>query len=1075
MKYNPSINIEYGIEQDFNYIVTPNAQQVMGNIISSYRAGIHSFSIIGTYGTGKSSFLMALERDLIQGTKALVDNNNILGNYDGYECLNILGDYSSLSTLLAEKLNCGHVADSKNIFTALSNKYQECKKKNKLLLIVIDEFGKVLEHASKNNPEKELYLLQRLAEFANVSTRQIILLTTLHQNFGAYASNLSEIQRNEWTKVKGRFKEIVFAEPVEQLLYLASEQLSGRFAHSANKIAIQKKILSDSIDNKFVNKSLTAEIVVKLSPLDALSAMCITKAIQKYGQNERTLFSFLTANGQDSINDFVETDNYTYNLSVVYDYLIYNFFSVLSEVNADTAAWTGMRVATERVESGELKSEHIDAALKIVKAIGMLNLFGGASARLPKSLLIDYSKYAMDIENPETVITQLEAHKIIRYASYKSSYILFEGTDIDLEDEMYKAATIVPYPQPTVDDLAPYIHQRAIAVSEIYYQYGTPRYFEFVAKNEPEIMCPANDIDGYVQMIFPLENVGFEHTLAISRESKVANIFAVFLNMDKITQHLYEIQKLTYIQTNVVVDDKVAQKEVQNHIKFEQGLLNSAINDTMTSANGDVVWIYNGEALKVESYKELNKLLTNVCRDVYPSTPIVKNELFNKQKLSSSISLARVKLLDAMIENYDQEDFGFSADSFPPEKTIYYTLFHKTGIHRRSDDGQYVLDAPIGNELRDLWNECETFVASSVERPRKITELIKKLKAQPFKLKQGFLDFWIPIYIFVRQQNFAIYDSNGTFVMNINKEFFELLQKKPGDFSIKAFNVNGIKTEFFKRYQQFLNKKDNTQISTSSFIATFKPFLVFYKKLNDYAKTTNKFEHKSTAIFRNVLAKAKDPEKAFFEDIPQAFGYRGSELNDNNDVLENYLAYIRGAVRELNTCYDMLIHRIEHHIVEQMSLPESFEEYKPVIEERYAGVKRHLLTTKCKTFLERILAPSATKKEFIEKISNVVIDKRLVQLKDNEEEYLQDNIVFLFRELDQFVSISALDNGRDEIYNIDLASNQNTATYSMTYRLPDSEKNRASKIVERIAENLSGDKELDICVLLKLLSERLGQ
>lgn len=285
--------------------------------------------------------------------------------------------------------------------------------------------------------------------------------------------------------------------------------------------------------------------------------------------------------------------------------------------------------------------------------------------------------------------------------------------------------------------------------------------------------------------------------------------------------------------------------------------------------------------------------------------------------------------------------------------------------------------------------------------------------------------------------------------MSINKEFFELLQKKPGDFSIKAFNVNGIKTEFFKKYQQFLNKNSDTKLSTSSFIATFKPFLVFYKNLNDYAKSTNKFEHKSTVMFRNVLATAKDPEKAFFEDIPQAFGYRDSELNGNNDVLDNYITLIKGAVRELNTCYDMLIDRIERHIIEQVSLPETYEEYKPAIEERYAGVKKHLLTTKCRTFLERLLAPSTTKREFIEKISNVVIDKRLVQIKDKEEEYLLDNIVFLFHELDQFVSISALDNGKDEVYNIDLASNQNVASHFKTYILPDSKKVKRIRLLKR--------------------------
>ena len=71
------------------------------------------------------------------------------------------------------------------------------------MFIFIDEFGKILEHAANNNPEKELYFLQTLAEFVNVSSRNVILITTLHQNFGSYAHKLTETQRNEWLKVKG--------------------------------------------------------------------------------------------------------------------------------------------------------------------------------------------------------------------------------------------------------------------------------------------------------------------------------------------------------------------------------------------------------------------------------------------------------------------------------------------------------------------------------------------------------------------------------------------------------------------------------------------------------------------------------------------------------------------------------------------------------------------------------------------------------------------------------------------------------------------------------------------------------
>ena len=225
MSYIPSINIETNFSDDFNYIVTENSKSVLGNIVNNFNTGNHSFTIIGTYGTGKSSFILALEKGLIEQKSTLVQNKKVFGNFDKFDFLNIVGDYSSMHSLLCKKLSLDLSKDNQNVFDALNKYYQTLKKKNTFLFIVVDEFGKVLEHAANNNPEKELYFLQKLAEFVNTNTRNIVLLTTLHQNFSSYAHKLNEFQKQEWNKVKGRFKEIVFAEPVEQLLYLASQKL----------------------------------------------------------------------------------------------------------------------------------------------------------------------------------------------------------------------------------------------------------------------------------------------------------------------------------------------------------------------------------------------------------------------------------------------------------------------------------------------------------------------------------------------------------------------------------------------------------------------------------------------------------------------------------------------------------------------------------------------------------------------------------------------------------------------------------------------------------------------------------
>lgn len=1068
MKFNLSTNISQGVNDNFNYIVTPNAQKVYGNIVDSFQSGIHSFSIIGTYGTGKSSFLMALEQDLLKDKSRLVSKKQVFANAESFEFMNIVGDYSSLSTLLSKELSINPSDDSKNIFSALTKLLTRLKSLNKFLFIFIDEFGKILEHAANNNPEKELYFLQTLAEFVNVASRNVILIITLHQNFGAYSYKLTETQRNEWLKVKGRFKELVFAEPVEQLLFLAAESLTKSKVMTDEAKENFLEVFSLAKKNKIISESLTLRTSKMLYPLDAVAASCLTLAIQRYGQNERTLFSFLHDTASNSINGFIPNDTTTYNLAVVYDYIIYNFYSALAETNIDSTNWRAIRVALERVESGVISKNNIDDALKIVKTIGLLNLFYNGVV-IDLAFLEVYASKALGIKNPISIIDKLTANKIIRFAAYKSQFILFEGTDINIEDELYKAATIVPVPKLVATEIAPYVKKTVVVASASYYKTGTPRYFQFVVSNEPYDVEPTGDEDGFINLIFPLEDVK-DRMIELSATSGKAIVYAYFDDTEKIVKHLYEIKKLQYLLDNVVLDDRIAKGEILKQKAFETQLLNETINKCVEMVDGQVKWFFNGKQQVIKCRKDFNKLLSTVCDSVYKETPIIRNELFNKQKISSAISLARVNLLDAMIEHWQEENFGFSSNQYPPERTIYNTLLKSSGIHRQNEDGLWILGEPITPELQSIWAACSDFLVKSTEKPLKLSDLVKTLKMRPYKLKQGVIDFWLPIFLFVKQQEYALYNGE-TFVLNINKELFELLQKRLNDFTIKAFDVSGIKLELFNKYREFLNKERGEAITSKSLMDTIRPFFNFYRGLNKYAQTTRKFDYDATAKFRDILATAKDPCKAFLEDIPSALGY--NDLH-NEDFINQYLQLIKTAVHELVICYDLFVDRIEETVVGYLGLPHNYLDYKEILVKRYSNINKGLLTAKSKSFLDRILAPSDNKREFYEKIGLVVFDRKIETIEDKEEALFLSNLTHLFGELERYTAFNEINYETDEIaFNFELATSKGDFKSSRTYRLPKVKIAEAKKIENKIQTFLSGNEELDVCILLKMLNERL--
>lgn len=102
MTYIPSINIEHSIFDEKSYIITQNARCVVGSIINSFNSGIHSFNIIGSYGTGKSSFILALEYSLKNPHYPLTENKGQFNGFEHFEFLKIVGDYASISSVVSE-------------------------------------------------------------------------------------------------------------------------------------------------------------------------------------------------------------------------------------------------------------------------------------------------------------------------------------------------------------------------------------------------------------------------------------------------------------------------------------------------------------------------------------------------------------------------------------------------------------------------------------------------------------------------------------------------------------------------------------------------------------------------------------------------------------------------------------------------------------------------------------------------------------------------------------------------------------------------------------------------------------
>lgn len=1066
IKYSPSVNIIRDSEISIEYITTPNSNLVFKQITDSYNIGIRSFSIVGAYGSGKSSFLWALEKTLNHEKSLFTIDNNELLKVNSFTVIRIVGSYNSFIQSFSDVINSK--PEPKHILEKFNKICLDNKKKNRGVLVMVDEFGKFLEYSAKENPSEEIYFVQQLAELVNNPNIHALLITTLHQDFKSYSFGLSKSYVNEWDKVKGRLKEISFNEPVEQLLYLLAERISHLNLKITDNGSLLKLFRVIENSKAFSLKDFfdlnTAE---KILPFDILSASILTLALQKYGQNERSIFSFLELNEPFGLKDFLELKDskQSFNISNVCDYLFYNYNSFLfSKFNPHSIQWLTIKDSLEKAESRFDKN--VGDILKIIKVIGLLNIFSSVSTRIDKTFLINYSKLSLGISDAEKIIDELIFNKLIRFSKHRNKFILFEWTDLDIDLAIDEAGRLVEEISEIVPVLKEYFNDEYIQAKSVFYKYGTPRIFKYIISEEPVFQIPENEIDGYINLIFP-NKIELSEIQKTTAECSEAILFGVYNNTSEIKNLLYLIERIKKVKDENF-QDPVAIKELNIILNHQKNLLNHYLFKNIFSGNSNVTWFYKGKRLLIQNKKNFNKELSKICEDIYPKTPFYHNELINRTKISGTIASAKRALLNLLINNYGIEDLGFEKEKFPPEKTIYLSLLKNTGIHVSGHFAE-----PIEKSFKELWKISEKFLLSTRQSKKSIKEFEDILIQKPFKLKKGLIDFWIPIFLFVKREDYALYNEAG-FIPAFNEAVFELINKNPQKFFVKAFDISGLKLEIFNKYRAILNKSSDKTITKSGFIEIVKPFLIFYKNLVEYSKRTKNLSRKAILV-REVITNSKDPEKIFFEEFPSALNFDPVSLKNKQQDLDKYLTELQKYINEITISYEELIVRIDNFISDHLfGQILQFVELKTKIKERYNSVDEILLAPMQKSFYLRLISEIEDKKSWINSICSLLLKKPLDSISDEEETILYDKIKDAFQELDNWCEISKLqvDTDSEEVIKYDITSLNDSLSQNIL-RYPKSKEKQIISLQEKINKILSKDKSTNKAALIKILKEQL--
>lgn len=412
------------------------------------------------------------------------------------------------------------------------------------------------------------------------------------------------------------------------------------------------------------------------------------------------------------------------------------------------------------------------------------------------------------------------------------------------------------------------------------------------------------------------------------------------------------------------------------------------------------------------------------------------------------------------------------ADSLP-KKLFYLSLINRTGIHQKDGRGNWLFERPQDVSFHNLWDESERFLRDCAIASKKLTDFIDLLRSKPFKLKQGFIDIWIQIFLIVKQKHFAIYEED-IFVPTLTLDTLEVALKQPRKYRISTFNLDENRLNVFNRYRYFLNLIEENSPDSDTFIETIKPFLIFYKRLVPYTQYTNKLSKEALRL-KEAISLATDPEKVFFEDIPRALNFTTNDFSDDLK-LEDFSIKLQNATRELSGAFPNLINRIE--VIINKTIREErldFPKNKLLLQQRFKKLKKEQIDTKLRVLIQRINTPLDDRQSWISSIATAIMGKSLDHFTDDDEQGFQMIFPKRVHELDNLTDISKkdIDETKEEVLKLELTSFVKGVQRSLI-RLP----KEKLKLIEEKKQSIQdllykGDKHANIALLIKLLQEEI--
>lgn len=849
------------------------------------------------------------------------------------------------------------------------------------MYVVYDEFGKYLESSITTADESETKFLQDFAELCKRSGKhQMHLLLICHKDISNYIdANLPKEKVDGWRGISGRFEHINLHNNYSQMYEIISAVI-GKKPEAWEHFCDEHENVFESLEKTFSENGLLGTNVeaVKKSvlgcyPLHPTTTFVLPRLSEKVAQNERTLFTFLSAEQKNTLVEVVEKDTEDFRFVTpdhLYDYFEPQFKKELNSSDINKTYQLAANVL-KKVKRGSLQS-------KIIKTIAVIYIIEQFE-KYPPTINNIVNTFINSVDDPKEItdaVNDLINNSCIVYLKRSNGFLrLKESSGVNIKEEIQNRIESLKAEKSTKDIL------NALSADNYLYpvryndEHCITRYFEFrfVCLNDlnDELLLDDRDSSGLVRAVFFENSTEFEKFN--SKRARCANeqiVTVIPREFSDISSIAYEYRAVYDLKEEYGEDEFLAD-EYEVYLDDLDVVIGNFIRGYTHPEMGAVDYFYQNKPVEISRKAQLSALLSDICERIYPDAPTINNEMINKNIVPTFAVNSRSKVTTALLENdVVEENLGLTGTG--QDVSIMRSTLIQTGILVQKYKG-FALDVikcddKISNVLLII-KSFFTYTASDGEKS--FAELYNTLTSPEGRigLKRGVIPIFIAVVLHFSKKDIVIRYKNEE--VKITSDLLNSINESPEDYCVIMEDWDEDKANYLRRLEDvfgdFIIEKEK---SFNSFAYIAMAMTRWYVELPRCAKEmklyydTEKTVPKEYLKFMNLLKTPTENSREFLmEKLPRAYGEKAPAIS----IADSVSAAKSDFESAKNRLVDKVISTIKSvfHGKKKASLNSILgdwsENLKPeTVQKQYAGNENAVIeliktvTNDEKTFAERI-------------------------------------------------------------------------------------------------------------------------